>query len=235
MSRSPSADPRVLSGTGQTGGGGKCWSTIGVWGTERPRCSVLGDVLHCRNCNVFRAAGLELLDRDLPEAHGAEWAEGLAEQLADERLARTGVLIFRLGPELMALPLAAVVEIAAWRPVHSLPHRRDPTLVGVVNIGGELRPCVSLEVLFGNEPRAPASPGGRSRFIVIGNGRPEWVFQADETLSVHMIAFDALDPPPATVEQSSVAFVQGIFTWRDQAVALLDAELVLDALRRRLT
>jgi len=229
------ADPRVLTGTGWMASGTRCWSTIGAWGADRPRCSVLGDVLHCRNCEVFRAAGLELLDRDLPDAYGAEWAGGLEEQFADEQVERTGVLVFRLGTELMALPLAAVVEIAAWRPVHSLPHQRDAALVGVVNIGGELRLCVSLEALFGNEAPALAPLGERGRLIVIGDGRPEWVVLAEETLSVYLAALDALDPPPATIEQSSVAFVRGIFTWRGQPVALLDADLVLSALRRRLT
>jgi chemotaxis-related protein WspD len=235
MNPTRSTEPRVLTGTGRMATGARCWSTIGVWGTERPRCSVLGDALHCRNCTVFRAAALEVLDRDLPDAQGAEWAEGLAGQIADEQVERTGVLIFRLGTELMALPLAAVVEIAAWRPVHSLPHRRDAALVGVVNVGGELRLCVSLEALFGNEAPELEALGDRGRLIVIGEGKPEWVVRADETLSVHLTALDALDPPPSTVEQSSVALVRGIFTWRDQPVVLLDADLVLSALRRRLT
>lgn len=231
----PAADPRVLTEHGRTASGGRCWREIGVWGAERPRCAALDRVLHCCNCEVFRAAGLELLDRDLPEASGLEWAESLAAKRADEQVDRTGVLIVRLGEELMAFPLEAVVEIAEWRTIHSLPHRRDPALVGIANVAGELRPCVSLEALFGHEPAPASASRGTRRLIAIGDGRPEWLVSADETLSVDTVALDALEPPPATVEQSTAGFVRGIFTWRGQQVALLDAGLVLGALRRRLT
>lgn len=230
-----SPEVRVLTRTGTTASGARCWSTIGVWGSDRPRCALLDGVQHCRNCAVFKAAGRELLERDVPEAPGAEWSEGLAAQHADERVARAGVLIVRLGPELMAFPLETVVEIAEWRPVHSLPHRRDAALIGVANVGGDLRLCVSLERLFGSEPAPLPGPDGRGRLVAIGAGALEWLVPVHETLSVHMVALDTLEPAPATVGRSAAAFVRGIFTWRGRQVALLDADLVLGALRRRLT
>lgn len=227
-------DARVLTSTGLTSTGVRCWNSFGVWGDDHPRCSVLETVLHCRNCGVFTAAGRELLDRDLPEAYGVEWTEDVAAQLADERIERTGVLVFRLGNELMALPLDVVIEIAEWRPMHSLPHRRDAALAAVANVGGELRPCVSLGELFGNGASTVPVSSDRGRLIVVGEGRPEWIVPVHETLSIHNLAMDALDPPPATIQRSTAAFVRGIFSWRDRQVALLDAQLVLSALKRRL-
>ena len=76
-------DARVLSRMGATASGARCWGSIGVWGDDRPRCSVLEAVLHCRNCEIFENAGRELLDRDLPEAYGVEWTDGIAVLLAD--------------------------------------------------------------------------------------------------------------------------------------------------------
>ena len=43
-----------------------CWNRIGVWGTETPRCPKLEDVVHCRNCEVYSAAGRLVLERRLP-------------------------------------------------------------------------------------------------------------------------------------------------------------------------
>jgi chemotaxis-related protein WspD len=235
MSAGGPVDARVLTATGQTADGGRCWRSFGVWGDARPRCAALDRVVHCRDCEVFQAAGLELFDRELPDAYGGEWAEALATQMADERVPRTAVLIFDVGGELMALPLDAVVEIAEWRPIHSLPHKRDPVLLGVVNVGGELRLCASLGALFGDASAPRPGQADRGRLIVIGEGKPEWIVVADAALSVHRAALDAIEPPPATVDRSAVPFLRGIFTWRGRQVALLDAELVLAALRRRVS
>jgi len=46
---------------------------------------------------------------------------------------------------------------------------------------------------------------------------------------------DELDPPPATVQRSSQPFLRGLFRWRDNLVGLLDDELLLGALGRRVT
>lgn len=212
-----------------------CWRTIGVWGREEPRCPELARVVHCRNCEVYLAAGRGLLDREPPPGYGDDWMAGLADQLAEEGRPREAVLVFRAGSELLALPLATVVEVAEWRPIRTIPHRRDGVVLGLANVGGDLRLCVSLEALFG-EPRPDLTKAPpRGRLLVLGRGSAQWTVPVEETLSATLMSPDQLEPPPATVQRSSEPFLRGIFRWGDALVGLLDDERLLGALGRRVS
>ncbi len=50
-----------------------CWNRIGVEGNAT--CRELAKYIHCRNCPVYSAAGLQLLDRPLPADYRRERAE----------------------------------------------------------------------------------------------------------------------------------------------------------------
>jgi chemotaxis-related protein WspD len=189
--------------------------------------------VHCRNCDVFTAAGRDLLDREPPPGYGAGWNGGLGEAPEGGRGGARTVLVFRLGEELLAIPDDVVIEIVDWRPIRSIPHRRDEVLVGLANVSGDLRLCVSLEVLFGGPPTDPRVPRPRGRLIVIGKSSPEWVILADEALAMGRVVDAEIEAPPATVSRSSQAFLEGVIAWRNRRAGLLDAGLVLDALRRR--
>ena len=61
-------------------------------------------------------------------------------------------------------------EVVEWRAIRPIPHRRDDLLMGIANVSGELRLCVSLEVLFG-QPRPDVHGDRRSgRMLLIGTG-----------------------------------------------------------------
>lgn len=214
--------------------GEPCWRTIGVWGRDEPRCVELARVVHCRNCGVYRDAGRRLLDREPPPGYGVDWMAGLSDQLADERSERQQALVFRAGGELLALPLEAVVGVAEWRPIRTIPHGRDPVLHGLANVGGELHLCVSLEALFGGPKPDLVPPPPRGRLIVVGGGARSWVVPVEEALSATQVVIEHLEPAPATVQRSSHAFLRGLFRWRNELVGLLDDELVLGALARRM-
>lgn len=57
-----------------------CWNSIGVWGRERPRCPVLLEVIHCRNCEKYIAAGQRALQRPVPGEYVQEWTRLLARK-----------------------------------------------------------------------------------------------------------------------------------------------------------
>jgi chemotaxis signal transduction protein len=215
-------------------GGASCWTTIGVWGRDEPRCAELQRVVHCRNCEVFAAAAQKLLDREPPSGHGEQEAGATTDAFADEGGAGEPVLVFRLADEFFALAVTWVTEVAEWRVIRSVPHRPDDLLLGIANVSGEVRLCISLEDLFG-QPRPDvrrARPAGR--LLVIGRGGPEWVAPVDEALSIHSLAARALEAAPATVARSAQAFLLGMFPWRGRRVGLLDGDLVLGAIARRL-
>src|SRR5438445_8021579 len=80
--------------------------------------------------------------------------------------ARTSAVIFRIHSEWLALPTEAFQEVAERRRIHSLPHRRNGVVLGLVNIRGELLICVDLgRVLgIGAHDSDRANPVGRGSF-----------------------------------------------------------------------
>lgn len=208
-----------------------CWLTIGVWGREEPRCPELERVTHCHNCPVFHEGGRHLFDREPETGYGAGWVESLQRLRRDTR--ERPILVFRLAGELFALTLDALVAVSEWRPIRTIPHRRDETLLGLVNLGGELRVCVSLEVLFDLARPDPAVRPPKGRLLLIGRGAPEWAVPVEETVTMREVVLDDLVSAPATVQYSSSPYVRGMLEWRGRDVAVLDEELLLGALGRR--
>jgi chemotaxis-related protein WspD len=210
-----------------------CWKRIGVWGTEQPRCERLETVIHCRNCEVFTQAGRSLLERELPEGYVREWTEVFAAKKQEEPAGAISLLIFRIGPEWLALPALLFAEIVEPAPAHKVPHRRNPALLGVVNVHGEVQLCVSLRHLLGiqDDPQAQSAYAYR-RMVVLQRGGRRWVFPADEIHGIQRISPTLLQPPPVTVSKSGAGFSRGIFVWEGRHVALLDDELVLYRLSR---
>ena len=220
-----------MSGTAP--GGAPCWTTIGVWTRGEPSCVELPRVVHCRNCEVFARAARQLLEREPPPGYGEEWSTLAREALAEEERATEPVLVFRLGDEHFALGVPWISEVVDWRAIRPIPHRRDDVLLGIANVSGELRLCVSLEVLFGGAPPDVRAPRPSGRLVLVAGAGQQWAVPVDQAVSIHRLPNDHVVPSPATVSRSAQAFLRGMFMWRDRDVGLLDGELVSAALARR--
>ena len=205
-----------------------CWTRIGIAGDGS--CAELERVVHCRNCEVYAHAGRQLLDQTPPPGYLDEWATQLAAVETDGDSAALSTVIFRLGAERLALPTAIFVEIVDMRPVHRIPHRSDATLLGLVNIAGELQLCVSLAALLGTAPGGETA--GRPRLAVIERDGDRWVFPVDELLGVERIEQRALGTPPATIARDAAALTTALFPWHEATVALLDPDLLFAALHK---
>lgn len=218
-----------------------CWNQIGVRGNGT--CPELHQFVHCRNCPVHAAAARVLLDRPA-------WPEYLRErtlQFARGRLpvrpTRISVLVFRLGPEWLALPTVAFQEILERRSIHSLPHRRGGIVLGLVNVRGELVICVSLARLLGLEQRAaaggsagpPASNGAIPRLAVTLWTGSRLAFPVDEVHGVVRLAREEIHEPPATVGAGAATLTTGLFHWQERAVGFLDADGVFSRLNTLLS
>jgi chemotaxis-related protein WspD len=141
----------------------RCWTRVGVQGDGS--CPELKVAVHCRNCPVFAAAGQQLFQREPPP----EYVEERTQQLAQGETAAPGehaaVVIFRLAEEWLALDVQALIEVAEPRVVQRVPHRSNRLLMGIVNIRGELLPCIALRELLGieaGEPRSRQPSGAQS-------------------------------------------------------------------------
>ncbi len=215
-----------------------CWKTIGVWGRRQPRCPVLAEVIHCRNCDVFKQAGRRLLDRDLPDTYRNEWAEVMAGHKEEQLFKTLSVLVFRIEEEWLALKTSVFAEVISPRnlKVHSLPHRKNRSLTGVINVRGEIQLCVSLKQLLGIEAgsgnRKDRSAAGYKRMLVMESDDGRWVFPVDEILGIHRVHPNAFQNVPVTVAKAQSTFTKGIFMMGETHVAYLDDELLVYSLAR---
>jgi chemotaxis-related protein WspD len=218
-----------------------CWNTIGVEGNGT--CRELQRFIHCRNCPVYSTAGLQLLNQPLTLEYRREQTGHYAATKTRNRPAKTSVVIFRLGPEWLALPTAAFQEVAQRRGVHSLPHRRRSIALGLVNIRGELLICASLARFLGLEleTQPDKTRGAFERLLVVnwdtgaGAARTRLAFPVDEVHGIQRIHTEDIKDPPATLSKSALTYTNGVFAWRERTVGCLEAESLFNALNRSLT
>ena len=207
-----------------------CWNRIGIRGDRS--CPELAKVTHCHNCPVFAAAGRRFLDTPATSDYLDEWTTRLATPEAEESTEVLSVLVFRLGDEWLALPVAVLVEVTRPRVAHRIPHRAG-LLAGVVNIRGELQLCVRLDLLLGVTPVPPQGAVQNPRLVVIRSEGDAWVFAADEVDQVHRFPIPNLTPPPPTLSRSLARLTRGVIESSGRAIGLLDDSRLFDAIRER--
>jgi chemotaxis-related protein WspD len=213
-----------------------CWNRIGVRGDRS--CPKLAEHIHCRNCPVFAGAARTLLDRPLPAGYVADWSSHFAEAKAPGNAETRSAVVFRLGAEWFALPTELFDEITETRRIHALPHRRNPAVLGLVNVRGELIICISLHALLGlaATPLGEAERGGmaRPRLVVIRHGSGPIAFCVDEVQPTFRFDEKALKSVPATIVRASSNFTKGLLAWRERPVGYLDAERIVHAVNQSL-
>jgi chemotaxis-related protein WspD len=205
-----------------------CWSDIGVWGNGT--CSELRRVSHCRNCDVYAASGRRLLDRSAPPEYIESWTTFLAEEKVTAEAETTSYLVFRVGHAWFSFPATSLREITEQKSIRSVPHRPRDILLGLVNVRGELYPCVSLHKLFAEEPISPVPR--TARFLVARRSGEDWVFPVDQVDGMHDVAKQNIEPIPTTLANAPVVYTQGLFRSKDQTVAVIDEDLLFGALVR---
>lgn len=220
----------------KTGPPENCWKTIGVWGREHPRCELLNETIHCRNCEIFRRAGRKLLERELPPEYREEWTDVMSAKKDEDLPGTMSVVIFRIEEEWIALRTQLFDEIIDPDRLHShiLPHRKNPVLQGVINVHGDIQLCVSLKELLGIEDNVAKKKERRiyKRMMVISSGGHKWVFPVNEIHGIHRIHPSMFQNVPVTVAKAQSSFTRNIFKWNDRHVAFLDDELLLYSLTR---
>ncbi|MDQ0139686.1 chemotaxis protein CheW [Cupriavidus necator] len=229
-----------------------CWRRIGVRGDGT--CPALAEHAHCRNCPTYAQAAAMLLDAqqldhalaDLPDTgslagigagnDGDDRGDGGDGGDGDGGDSGTALacLVFRVGDEWLALPTAALGEVSAPCPVHSLPHRRDAAVLGLAAVRGNLLACLSLAHLFDTgAARADVNAAG-TRFLILGQGRAAIALPVAEVAGIVRVRRAALLPLPATLGRGSARYTQALFPDQGRSVGLLDAAQVRHALARSL-
>ena len=219
-------DPSTAMPDTESGTVDRCWKRIGIEGDRS--CPELTGHSHCRNCPVFSFAASQLLDRDLPDAAVSSLISQIGLPPEGPKAEIESVIIFRVGTEWFALPTQVLDEVVGLRPIHSLPHRRHPALLGIVNVRGDLVICLSIaQLLIGTSENAAPS-----RLIVVRDSGGRLAFPVDEVQHTHHHSLGDLARAPETVARSASRFTRGLLSWRGRSVGRLDEQLVFDALNR---
>jgi len=214
-----------------------CWNKIGVWGDRG--CPELKTVIHCRNCIVYSSAAAQLLGAELPSDYLGHWATHFATELMVQSRQLQAAFIFRIGAEWLALSPTNLQEVVEVRPFHSVPRGRSDTLLGLVNIRGELLVCVALDKVLGLEETGSEKLNSRRgiyrRMVVAGWHGQRFVFSVEEVHGIQWFNPNELKGIPATVAKAEMAFFQGILCWQNKSVGCLDDKFLFDTLNGSLT
>ncbi|MEO0768218.1 MAG: chemotaxis protein CheW [Cyanobacteria bacterium J06649_4] len=202
------------------------------------------------------SASASLLQQQVPIEYLAERTQQLATPLSQTaHLETMSVLIFRLGQEWFALRATLCQQVLLPLVAHTLPYRSNQTLLGVVNVRGQMLMKVSLssvlklptrqESALNTQVSSSRSPSNGPteekrvypRMVVVEKAtltseRETWVFDVDELEGIHSVCHDLLESPPVGVTTGS-ACTQKLFVWQGQRVNLLDDNRLFDALRQQ--
>jgi chemotaxis-related protein WspD len=232
--------------------GASCWSTIGVFSRDPPSCPTLEQVVHCQNCEVYSAAGRTLFERAAPSDYTDEWTRALRLGKRTEQVESMSLLVFRIGTEWLGLPTPALSQVSDVKRIHSLPHRSDEILLGLVNVRGRIHLCCSLAALLGITA-SDAAPGPGSlayrRMIVVASASERWVLPVDEIDGVRRFRPRHVRDTPVTVAKDRSHFTRHVVEFDEDVllhsergegatalsgkqIGCLDPDRVFEALRR---
>jgi chemotaxis-related protein WspD len=206
-----------------------CWNQIGVTGDLS--CPELQKHIHCHNCPVYSSAAAILLKRELPDGYLNEWTAHYAQQKQAEESKSQSIVIFRVGAEWMGFPTTIFQEVTESKPIHSLPHQRSNTILGLANVRGELLICASLEKLLGLEKDdTTITPETVYRRLLVTHRKDHrLVFPVDEVHGVHRFRSNEMRSAPATLTHMTATYTKAVLMWRNKAVGCLDDELIFNA------
>ncbi|NVD74400.1 chemotaxis protein CheW [Duganella sp. BJB1802] len=212
-----------------------CWNRIGVIGDQS--CEKLEQVVHCRNCEVYAGAAQRNLQRPVGDDYKKEWAAHFRQAAAGTQQLDASCLVFRIGREWLSLPTKIFVSVAPQAKPHRLPHRTEPGLSGIVNVGGTLYPCMSLAALLGIDENEGDAATGRHTFARLLLTQWEDQAYALPVADLHGIlryATKSVQAPAATINKGLSRFLSGVIAHQDMHIGVLDSALIGHQLARSL-
>jgi chemotaxis-related protein WspD len=204
-----------------------CWNRIGVFGDKS--CPQLERHIHCRNCEVYGAAAIALLDRygSALERGDDDYGQGETQEVQGEQ---RSLLIFRLGEQWLAIATRCLAEVMPMSPIHVLPHRKSRGLLGVTNVRGTLVACLSLAELLDLDTQQDARRSERRvipRMLILESGSGPLVTPVDEVSGIQRIPVARISSAKHDDKRTISRFTAGVLQWQEQSITLLDDEQLL--------
>ncbi|SFP63095.1 chemotaxis-related protein WspD [Ectopseudomonas composti] len=204
-----------------------CWNRIGVFGDKS--CPQLERHIHCRNCEVYGAAAIALLDRygSALERGDDDYGQGETQEVQGEQ---RSLLIFRLGEQWLAIATRCLAEVMPMSPIHVLPHRKSRGLLGVTNVRGTLVACLSLAELLDLDTQQDARRSERRvipRMLILESGSGPLVTPVDEVSGIQRIPVARISSAKHDDKRAISRFTAGVLQSQEQSITLLDDEQLL--------
>jgi len=212
-----------------------CWNRIGVIGDQS--CEKLEQAVHCRNCDVYAGAAQRNLQRVVGDDYKKEWAAHFRQAAAGTQQLDASCLVFRIGREWLSLPTRMFVSVAPRAKPHRLPHRTEPGLSGIVNVGGTLYPCMSLAALLGiDESEEDIATGHHTfaRLLLTQWDDQAYALPVADLHGILRYATKSVQAPAATINKGLSRFLSGVIAHQDMHIGVLDAALIGHQLARSL-
>jgi purine-binding chemotaxis protein CheW len=130
-------------------------------------------------------------------------------------------LIFRLDAQRCALPLEVVDRVLGAAEITPLP-QAPGVVLGVLDLGGEVRPVLSLRQRF-RRPERPVQPA--DHFLLAQAGPRPVVLMVDSVEGVRHLAAGAIVPPQGIAP--GLEMVRGVAVLPDGLVLIHDLETFL--------
>ena len=179
------------------------------------------------------ARGVHLLDRPIPEDYQQEWTERIAAAQESEAAGTVSVILFRLNLEWLALPTRIFQEAVESYTIRSVPHHRNGTLLGLVNVRGELLLCLDLARLLGPAGNSLATDvPTRQQLLVLNWPGNRIAFPVNEVGGVYRYHPAEMVETPATVARAAGSVTLGVLHAQHRTVGCLDDVALLAAVSR---
>ncbi|MGA8164017.1 MAG: chemotaxis protein CheW [Waddliaceae bacterium] len=175
-------------------------------------------------------ATYRLLNRSAPEGYLEEWSRILKEGKKEEEMTeRTGFIIFQFGQEFFGIAVSAFVGVFRNRVIRKMPHYSASTLLGMVNIRGQLTPCLALHEIV--DVNMEATAADFNHLITIEAKGFVFAFPATRIYEMHRCRMQEIEDVPRTVAKSRASFLLGLLNWQGQKAALLDTDLLFHEIK----
>lgn len=135
------------------------------------------------------------------------------------------LIVFQLGEEDFAIPIASVREIIRSAPITPVPGA-DESFKGIINVRGEIAAAVDLRVWFGLPSRDDAEP---RRIVITTQGKNLFGLVVDEVAEVLRVSTDEIKPPPEIAMKVERSCVTGVILREGRLIVLLDLAKLLES------
>lgn len=133
------------------------------------------------------------------------------------------LVVFRVGPEIFAVPIEEIREIIQIGQITPIPDSPD-FVKGIINVRGDIIPTIDLKVSFD----LPFKEGLQSKHIMITRKEPNiFGLIVDEVSEVLRLPQTEIKPPPKLLTTIHEEYVSGVITVEKQLILLLDLTKVL--------